>query len=122
MRGNDTSYVYETSYVNPRNKTLTLCAHNLTWTDILTVRETVQYKAHKMSPAQKTFMTQRAEITAVCGGWQNVKNKIECFSLDRFQQNADKGREGFEMVLARAREVFREERQKVLLAERAAAS
>jgi len=115
LRGSDTSYVYETSYVDPRTKTLTLCSHNLTWTDILSVRETVQYRPHAISPSIKTQMSQRAEITAVCGGWERVKNNIEGFSLDRFQQNSVKGREGFEMVLARAREVFREEREKIMM-------
>jgi hypothetical protein len=63
-------------------------------------------------------MTQRAEITAVCGGWQRVKNNIEGFSLERFQQNAAMGKEGFEMVLARAREVFRQEREKMTVEDR----
>jgi hypothetical protein len=114
LRGADTSYVYEISYVNPNNKTLTMCSHNLTWTDILSVRETVQYTPHGASPNSKTKMQQRAEITAVCGGWQRVKNNIEGFTLERFQQNAQKGREGFEMVLAKAREVFAQEQQKLL--------
>jgi hypothetical protein len=114
LRGNDTSLVYETSYVNPATKTLTLCSMNLTWTDILTVRETVTYSPSLSSPESKTQFSQRAEITAVCGGWQKVKNNIERVTLERFQQNALKGREGFEMVLARAREVFKEERDRVM--------
>jgi len=57
-------------------------------------------------------MDQRAEITALCGGWQKIKNSIEIFSLERFQQNAASGKEGFEMVLAKAREVFLEERER----------
>jgi hypothetical protein len=101
--------------VNPKTKTLTLCSHNLTWADIVTVRETVQYTPDHRVPNFKTQMTQRAEITAVCGGWQRVKNNIEGMSLERFQQNAAKGKEGFEMVLARAREVFRQEREKMVM-------
>jgi hypothetical protein len=56
---------------------------------------------------------QRAEVTALCGGWQKVKNSIEDFTLGRFEQNALKGREGFEMVLQRAREVFKQERERI---------
>jgi len=111
MRGADTSMVYETSYVDPRSKKVTMCSMNLTWSDILSVRETVIYSPSMTSPNSKTQMIQRAEITAVCGGWERIKNKIEMFSFERFQQNAAKGREGFEMVLAKAREAFQEERQ-----------
>jgi hypothetical protein len=114
LRGTDQSLVYETSYIDPKTKTLTMCSHNLTWSDILSVRETVVYKPSSKLPFMKTEMIQRAEITALCGGWQRIKNNIEQFSLDRFQQNAVKGREGFEMVLAKAREVFQEEKERIM--------
>ncbi|KAF2673488.1 MSF1-domain-containing protein [Microthyrium microscopicum] len=110
----ETSLVYETSYVDPAAKTVTLCSHNLTWTNILSVRETVTYSPSKTSPLTKTLMTQRAEITAIAGGWERIKNKIESFSVERFQQNAENGKAGFEMVLARAREVFQEERNSTM--------
>jgi PRELI-like family protein len=90
-----------------------MCSHNMTLSELLTVRETVQYTRHPSSPETKTQFTQRAEITALCGGWQKIKNKIEQATVDRFSQNAAKGREGFEMVLKHAREVFREERERV---------
>lgn len=57
------------------------------------------------------MMAQRAEITALCGGWQGIKRKIEEFTVERFGQNAAKGREGFEIVLSKAREVFEEQRE-----------
>lgn len=113
MRGADSSIVYETSYVDPRSKKVTMCSMNLTWSDILSVRETVIYSPSLTTPSKKTQMIQHAEITAVCGGWKTIKNKIEMFSVERFQQNADKGRAGFEMVLAKAREAFQEERQQM---------
>ena len=40
-----------------------------------------------------------------------MKQAIEQFSIDRFQQNAIKGREGFEAVLEMSRRVFAEERE-----------
>jgi len=108
----ETSLVYETSYIDPANQKLTLCSMNMTMSELLSVRETVQYTPHPRFPNNKTIFTQRAEVTAFCGGWQKIKNKIEAFTVERFSQNAAVGREGFEMVLKKAREVFREERER----------
>jgi hypothetical protein len=116
--------VHEISYVDPRAQTLTMCARNITWADLLSVRETVTYSPvpspHKNSAGdearrqqQYTRFEQRAEITALCGGWSKIKSKIESFSCERFRQNALLGKEGFEIVLQRAREVFEEERARL---------
>jgi hypothetical protein len=102
--------VYETSYVDPVARKLTLCSMNMTMSDLLNVRETCTYQPVASAP-EKTTLTQRAEITALCGGWQKIKNSIEQFTVERFQQNAAKGKEGFEMVLERARQVFQEQRE-----------
>lgn len=40
-----------------------------------------------------------------------MKNSIEQVTVERFQQNASKGREGFEMVLEMSRKVFAEQRR-----------
>ncbi|KAF1928760.1 MSF1-domain-containing protein [Didymella exigua CBS 183.55] len=111
LGGVDTSMVYETSYVDPVAKRLTMCSMNITWADLLQVRETCVYTPNPATPTNKTSFTQRAEITAFCGGWQKIKNSIEQFTVDRFQQNAQAGKEGFEMVLERARQVFQEQRE-----------
>jgi hypothetical protein len=105
--------VYETSYVDPVAKKLTLCSMNVTMADLLAVRETCTYQpsASSTSSAPSTTFTQRAEITALCGGWQKIRNSIEQFTVERFQQNAAKGKEGFEMVLEKARQVFQEQRE-----------
>lgn len=55
---------------------------------------------------------QEAKIVALCGGWQKIKTKIEEASVERFRENAKKGREGFEAVLEMSRKVFGEEREK----------
>ncbi|CAI6338203.1 unnamed protein product [Periconia digitata] len=110
LGGQDTSLVYETSYVDPKAKRVTLCSMNLTWADLLNVRETCIYEPSASSPTSKTNFQQRAEITALCGGWQKIKNSIEQVTVERFQQNAAKGREGFEMVLAMSRRAFQEQR------------
>lgn len=113
LGGVDTSMVYETSYVDPVAKKLTLCSMNMTWADLLNVRETCTYQpaASSTSANPRTQFQQRAEITALCGGWQKIKNSIEQFTVERFQQNAKSGKEGFEMVLQRARQVFQEQRE-----------
>lgn len=88
---------------------------NMTWSDLLNVRETCVYRPSSSAPHAKTTFQQRAEITALCGCWQKIKNSIEQFTVERFQQNAARGKEGFEMVLQRAREVFAEQRDIIQL-------
>lgn len=111
LGGQDTSLVYETSYVDPVAKKVTMCSMNITWSDLLNVRETCIYQPSNASPDHKTTFHQRAEITALCGGWQKIKNSIEQFTVERFQQNAVKGKEGFEMVLEMSRKVFQEQKE-----------
>lgn len=55
---------------------------------------------------------QDAKITALCGGWQKIRTKIEEASIERFQENARRGREGLEAVLEMSRRVFGEERER----------
>ncbi|PSN64036.1 MSF1-domain-containing protein [Corynespora cassiicola Philippines] len=115
LGGQDTSLVYETSYVDPTAKKVTMCSMNLTWSDLLNVRETCIYQPSASAPDAKTMFQQRAEITALCGGWQKIKNSIEQFTVERFQQNAVRGKEGFEMVLEMSRKVFAEQREMLRL-------
>jgi len=110
--GEETTLSYETSYVDPKAKKVTMCSTNITWADLLSVRETVVYRPSPIAPNARTVMNQDAQITALCGGWQKVKNSIEQAIVERFSQNAAKGREGFEMVLAMSRQVFAQERER----------
>ncbi len=109
MGGNDTSHVFETSYVDPASKKVPMVSTNLTFSNIINVRETVVYQPLS---AMKTQFVQDAKITALCGGWQKVKNAVEEATAMRFQENAQKGKEGFECVLEMSRRVFSEEKQK----------
>lgn len=109
--GDATSHVYEVSYVDPVSKKLTMCSTNLTWSNVLNVRETVVYKPSLSVPSSSTDFNQEARITALCGGWQKIKNKVEEASIERFSQNAKRGREGFEAVLQMSRRVFSEQRE-----------
>lgn len=106
----DTSHVFETSYVDPKDKTVTMVSSNLTWSNLVSVQETVVYRPFGHN---QTRFEQNAEITALCGGWQRIKNKIEDTLVSRFHENAVKGKEGFEMVLAMSRKAFAEERERI---------
>ncbi|KAI9866899.1 MAG: hypothetical protein M1830_000993 [Pleopsidium flavum] len=109
--GSATSHVYETSYVDPRSKKVTMCSTNLTWSNLISVRESVVYQPSKSAPESRTEFKQDAKITALCGGWQKVKTGIEEASVERFGQNAKKGREGFEAVLEMSRRVFGDQKE-----------
>jgi hypothetical protein len=106
----ETSTVFEVSYVDPAQKTLTMVSQNITWSNLVNVQETVAYKP--LPSGQSTQFVQDARITALCGGWQRIKNSIEDTLVTRFRENASKGKEGFECVLEMSRRVFAEEREK----------
>lgn len=110
MGGTETSHVLETSYVDPESKKVTMVSSNMTWSNILSVQETVVYQP--LSGTQTQFV-QDAKITALCGGWQKLKNAVEEATVTRFSENARKGKEGFEAVLEMSRRVFSEEKEKV---------
>ncbi|KAK9466338.1 PRELI-like family-domain-containing protein [Lipomyces arxii] len=95
--GRDTSYVREVSEVDPKTQVFTLRSVNLTMNNLLSVQETVTYSPHATDPS-KTVFDQTARIEAYAA-FQKLCNKIEDWSVDRFRQNAQLGRAGFEMVL-----------------------
>ena len=82
---------------------------------MISVRETVVYQPDdsQSEPGhERTKFEQEARITALCGGWQKMKSKIEEATVERFRENARRGREGFEAVLEMSRRVFGEERER----------
>lgn len=115
LGGQCTTHSYEKSYVDQSKKKVTMCSTNLTWSNMISVRETVVYEPDLSASEpghERTKFEQEARITALCGGWQRMKVKIEDASIDRFRENARRGREGFEAVLETSRRVFGEEREK----------
>lgn len=108
--GSEESYVREVSYVDPKEKTVTMKSMNLTLNNLLSVQETVVYSPDPLNPTEKTLFRQDAQITAY-GAFTRICNAIEDFSVERFGQNAQKGREGFEAVLAMSQKAFRELRE-----------
>jgi len=115
LGGDTTSCVYEVSYVDPKSKKVTMCSTNMTWSNLLQCRETVVYQPSSNDQKNKTEFMQEAKIVAFCGGWQKIRNKIEESCVERFRENAARGREGFEMVLEMSRQVFGEERERLRL-------
>ena len=94
---------------------VTMCSNNLTWSNMISVQETVIYQpddSQSQRGHERTRFEQEARITAFCGGWQKMRSKIEEASVERFRENARRGREGFEAVLEMSRRVFGEERER----------
>ncbi|KAG0677046.1 hypothetical protein C6P40_003073 [Pichia californica] len=94
----DTSYVREVSVVDRLGETLTLRSVNLTMAKLLKVYETVIYTPDKSDPLNKTKFSQLAQFKSNAG-WSKLENQIESWAVERFQQNASKGKLGFESIL-----------------------
>lgn len=99
--------------MDPQTNKVTMCSTNMTWSNLLQCRETVVYQPSSADSTSKTDFKQEARIVALCGGWQKIKTKIEEASVERFRENAQRGREGFEAVLEMSRKVFGEERERL---------
>lgn len=96
--GTNISYVREISVVDMNEKTLTLRSCNLTYSKLLKVYETVRYEPHPDDPINRTLFSQEAQITAYAA-FNKICNKLEDWSVQRFHENAEKGKRGFDSVL-----------------------
>lgn len=96
--GSNISYVREVSVVDLNEKSLILRSCNLTGSSLLKVYETVKYMPHPDDPQNRTLFKQEAQITAYAT-FTKVCNKIEEWSVNRFHENAEKGKRGFDSVL-----------------------
>lgn len=90
LGGQEVSHVYETSYVDPRAKKVTMCSLNMTWSDLLSVRETVVYRPCPSNP-NKTVFDQHAKIIALCGGWQKNQKQHRGIHSRSFQAKCHQG-------------------------------
>lgn len=72
---------------------------NLSLCQYLTVLERISYKPCPTNPTGRTLFTQTAEIQARIVGWRPLQERFERWSLEMFDKNAEKGRQGFECVL-----------------------
>ncbi|KAG7817902.1 hypothetical protein KL928_003801 [Ogataea angusta] len=96
--GQDKSYVREVSVIDRNQRTLTMRSCNLTMCKLLRVYETVVYRPDPVSPVTRTRFDQVAEITAFAS-LRQLCDKLEDWSVERFGQNARKGKLGFDSVL-----------------------
>ncbi|EDO17854.1 hypothetical protein Kpol_1043p44 [Vanderwaltozyma polyspora DSM 70294] len=100
LGGSNVSYIREVSSVDIEAKKLTMRSCNLTYSNLLKVYETVNYEPHPNDPENKTLFTQEAQITAY-GAITRICNKLEEWSVQRFHDNALKGKMGFDSVLVK---------------------
>lgn len=108
--GDGISYVREISEVDPKAKTVVLKSVNLTCANLLRINETCTYTPSSTS-AHETIFKSTSKIMAFTYIRQ-LSNKIEDWSADTVTQNAKRGREGFESVLAMAETAFRRQEAK----------
>jgi PRELI-like family len=93
------------SEVDPKTKTVVLKSVNLTCANLLRINETCTYTPSLISPFQTVFRS-HSKIMA-CTYIQRLSNKIEEWSAETLTANANRGKEGFEAVLAVAENAFR---------------
>ncbi|CCE62390.1 hypothetical protein TPHA_0C02370 [Tetrapisispora phaffii CBS 4417] len=98
LGGSNISYVREVSTVDLSQKSLVMRSCNLTYSNLLKVYETVTYTPHPEDPVNRTLFSQEAQITAY-GAITRLCNKMEDWSVQRFRDNANKGKIGFDNVL-----------------------
>ncbi|KAI8378991.1 PRELI-like family-domain-containing protein [Blakeslea trispora] len=97
MGADETQYVREISVIDPNKKTFHLTSQNLSLCNIMKCNEEITYTVSPEHP-EKTQFTQQAQMSvgSFLSRWEST---IEDFSIKRFQQNAQVGREGFLNVL-----------------------
>ncbi|KAJ8604230.1 hypothetical protein MRB53_041882 [Persea americana] len=90
--GTSDSYVREVSEVSLQDKSLTLMSTNLTFSNIMSVQETVRYIPDPDSPLGRTMFFQDARITAYGALSRFANGMMEDFTIERFRANASRGR------------------------------
>jgi hypothetical protein len=100
LGGSDDAFVREISFVDPVTARTTVTSVNLSLSQYVTVLENIVYEPTRGLDGQvQTQFSQTAEIQARMAIWRSLGERLEKFSVDRFGQNAQLGREGFEGVL-----------------------
>lgn len=98
------SIVYERSVVDPRHKLMTLHTQNLTFSHLMRVQEYCSYRQDSTDPLV-THFGQECRIVAVDGwaGW--LAARVEEFCVDRFQVNAQRGRQALQEAIDKIEQV-----------------
>lgn len=93
-------YCREVSEIDPKKGVLVMRSRNLDFSSVLSVFETVTYERNPEDPSHSTKFTQQASFLAGLG-WKKACNKIEDYTLNRFQQNAQLGREAIHEAISK---------------------
>ncbi|KAI9297331.1 protein MSF1 [Neoconidiobolus thromboides FSU 785] len=93
----DHSYVHEVCEIDSKNKKFVATTNNLSYTNLMNIKETVTYTPDPQN-SERTLFQQQAQFTAL-GNISKLASYVEEFSIQRFSDNAVKGREGFINVL-----------------------
>jgi len=99
LGGSEHAFVREISFVDPAARRTTLTSVNLSLSQYVTVLEQISYTPSHTHPLARTKFTQSAEIQARLAIWKSLGTQLEKWSAQRFGDNAEKGRVGFEDVL-----------------------
>lgn len=99
LGGTEYAFVREISFLDPVTQNTTLTSVNLSLSEYMTVIERIQYTPSTAFPKTRTQFRQTAEIQARGALWKSIGDKLEVLSIERFKQNAMKGKEGFDGVL-----------------------
>eukprot|EP00026_Physarum_polycephalum_P016927 Phypoly_transcript_17977.p1 GENE.Phypoly_transcript_17977~~Phypoly_transcript_17977.p1 ORF type:complete len:204 (+),score=16.32 Phypoly_transcript_17977:131-742(+) len=103
--GSNLFFFLEETTVDPRNKKMVLSSSNVSFSDIIKVEEVCTYTPHAENPTWTNF-SQFGKFTAFPFG---IKGSIESLCLDKFKNNAAKGRE----IMEQAVEIINIERQRL---------
>ena len=103
--GDGVSYVREISEVDPKSKSIILKSVNLTCSNLLRINETCSYTPSPVKPDETVFRSS-SKIRAFTYV-RPISNKIEDWSADTILSNAQRGKKGFESVLAQTQTTFR---------------
>jgi PRELI-like family len=93
--GADMTYALEESVVDPVTRTMVLRTHNLSYRSLMDVEETCTYTVNAENSAHTDFQ-QDVSVRAFPFG---IAGRMEHWSVDRFKQNAMKGRSVMEQAV-----------------------
>ena len=88
----------EISFVDPTSQTTTISSVNLSLAQFAVCNEMIRYSPNG---SNRTKFSQTAEIETRVEMWRSVADRFEGWLASRFEQNAEKGKEGFTDVLSR---------------------
>jgi hypothetical protein len=97
-RKSHNTQIAQVSTLDPKTQEYRATSVNLSLRSVLTVYETCQFRQDPASPNANTLFLQDVRIAAF--GAYGVEKLIESAAIRRFRDNAWKGREGLQQVVA----------------------